>query len=29
MSPPRVNAELLELAEDKVTLPPLAVTLPD
>jgi hypothetical protein len=24
-----VNAELLELAEDKVTLPPLAVTLPD
>jgi hypothetical protein len=27
--PPRVNAALLELAEDKVTLPPLAVMLPD
>jgi len=27
-SPPTVNTELLELAEDKTTLPPLAVTLP-
>jgi len=26
--PPTVNAELLELAEDRTTLPPLAVTLP-
>jgi hypothetical protein len=28
VSPLNVNAELLELAEDRVTLPPLAVTLP-
>lgn len=27
-SPPRLKAELVELAEDRVTLPPLAVTLP-
>ena len=26
--PPKVKAELLELAEDKVTLPPLAVRFP-
>jgi hypothetical protein len=29
VTPPRVNTELLELAADRVTLPPLAVTLPD
>jgi hypothetical protein len=29
VNPPRVNAELLELLEDTVTLPPLAVKLPD
>jgi hypothetical protein len=29
VSPPTVNAELLELDEDRVTLPPLAVMLPD
>jgi hypothetical protein len=28
VSPLRVNAELLELVEESVTLPPLAVTLP-
>jgi hypothetical protein len=28
VSPLTLNAELLELAEDKTTLPPLAVTLP-
>lgn len=28
VSPARVNAELLELVEESVTLPPLAVTLP-
>lgn len=28
VSPPSVKTELLELAEDKVTLPPLAVKLP-
>lgn len=28
VNPPRMKAELLELAEDKVTLPPLAVKLP-
>jgi len=28
VSPLKVNAELLELVDDKVTLPPLAVTLP-
>jgi hypothetical protein len=28
VTPPRVNWELLELADDKLTLPPLAVTLP-
>jgi hypothetical protein len=29
VNPPRVNAELLELLEDTVTLPPLAVKVPD
>jgi hypothetical protein len=29
VNPPRVNAELLELLEDKVILPPLTVKLPD
>src|ERR1700756_1127394 len=29
VNPPRVNTELLEPAGDKVTPPPLAVTLPD
>jgi len=29
VSPPRLKAELLELDEDNVTLPPLAVKLPD
>jgi hypothetical protein len=28
VSPPSVNAELLELVDDKTTLPPLAVTVP-
>ena len=28
VSPPRLKAELLELADDRVTLPLLAVTLP-
>lgn len=28
VSPPRVNCELLEVVDESVTLPPLAVTLP-